>query len=179
MTIIFNKYTMWLGRKVATNETSHYIFLLEELNKVEYYFIHPLDQARVIDALELRKQFATEDGSNAIYDVMPGSCTALELLVAMAERADYTLYNTADGSRTGQFFWLFVENLGLLYLSDDNWSFEAANFIRVTVNKWFDRRFNPNGYGSPWPIPTTRVDLTTVSFWDAMQWYLSENEEVL
>ena len=170
---------MWLAHRVATSESTNYIFLLGELNKIEYYFIEPMDQSRVADALALRREFADEDGSNAIYDVMPGSCTALELLIALSERADYVLYITNEGHRTAQFFWLFVKNLGLMCLTDDAWTFEASNFIRVTINKWFDRRFNANGYGSPWPIPNTRVDLTTVPFWDAMQWYLADNEEVL
>lgn len=176
---MFNKYTMWLVQRINAPDSQSHIFLLEELNKIEYYFIDNLDRARVTDALGLRHEFAELEGSNAIYDVMPGSCTALELLISMSERADYVMYETNTGSRTAQWFWLFIKNLGLLYLTDDAWSFEASNFIRVTINKWFDRRFNPNGYGSPWPIPNTKVDLTTVSFWDAMQWYLADNEEVL
>ena len=170
---------MWLANKVATSDSNNYIFLLGELNKIEYYFIDPMDQSRVTDALSLRQQFVNETGHNDICEVMPGSCTALELLVSLSERADYTLYITNEGHRTAQFFWLFIKNLGLQCLTDDTWTFEASNFIRVTINKWFDRRFCANGYGSPWPIPNSRADLTTVPFWDAMQWYLADNEEVL
>ena len=170
---------MWLSNRVRTEHSHEYIFLLSELNKIEYYFVEPLDKNQVFYALQLRDEFMKEEGSDEIKAIMPGSCTALELLVSMAEAADFTLYDYATGNRPEQFFWQFVHNLGLSYLTNANWSFEAPNFIFSTITKWFDRRFNPNGYGSPWPNPKTRVDLTTVPMWDAMQWYLADNEEVL
>ena len=176
---IFNRYTMWLSQRVATAKSPDYVFLLTELNKIEYYFIEPTDKNRVAYALDLRREFAQLEGSNVVYDVMPGSCTALELLVYMAEAADFTLHDDRMGPRPEQFFWTFIDNLGLSYLTNSNWSFEASNFIFSTINKWFDRRYNPNGHGSPWPILNTRVDLTSVPMWDQMQWWLAENEEVL
>jgi len=176
---VLNNYTLWLTSKIDNGSVNNYIFLLTELNKIEYYFIDPLDASRVRDAISYRDEFARLNGNNDIYGIMPGSCTALELLVSMSERADFTMYDTNLGKRTPQWFWLFIKNLGLDYLSNDNWSFEAPNFIHITINKWFDRRFSPNGIGSPFPILDTKADLTTVSFWDAMQWYLANNSEVL
>ena len=170
---------MWLSNRVRTEHSYDYVFLLSELNKIEYYFVNPMDQNRIFYALQLREQFADEEGSKEIYNVMPGSCTALEILVSMAEAADFTLHDYDTGDRTSQFFWEFIHNLGLSYLTNSAWSFDAPNFIFSVVTKWFDRRFGPNGYGSPWPNPKTRVDMTTVSMWDAMQWWLADNEEVL
>lgn len=170
---------MWLSQLVNTEHSYDYVFLLSELNKIEYYFVEPMDSDRVYYALKLRDEFSEIEGSRDIYDVMPGSCTALELLVSMAKDAEFTLCDFDAGSRTSQFFWQFIHNLGLSYLTNANWSFDAANFIYSTVTKWFDRRFGPNGTGSPWPIPNTRVDLTTVPMWDMFQWWLADNEEVL
>ena len=179
MITIFTKYTMWLSNRVRTEHSYEYMFLLSELNKIEYYFVNAMDEDRVKWALLLRDQFAKEEGTNDIYNVMPGSCTALELLISMAEAADFTLYDNEEGRRPEQFFWIFIHNLGLSYLTDAAWSFDATNFIFSVITKWFDRRFSPNGTGTPWPNNKTRADLTNVPMWDAMQWWLADNEEVL
>lgn len=155
------------------------MFLALELNKIEFYYTEPTDKNRAIDGLELRKEFIETYGNDELNDILPGLCTALELLVAMSMQADFTMFDTEVGPRPGQWFWLFIKNLGLDYLTDDVWTFEAKNFVFATITKWFDKRYSPQGVGSPWPNPFARTDLTKVPMWDCMQWYLADNVDVL
>ncbi len=172
-------YTSFLMNKVATPDSSRYLCLLTELNKIEFHYIMETDKNRSLEALKFRNEFVSLTNSQAIYAIMPGPATVLEVLIAMAERADDVMYDPAVGKRPSQWFWLFIHNLGLDYLVDANWTFDANNYIFVTVTKWMDRRFTPDGIGTPYPIPGCRANLQEVPIWDAMNWYLADNFETM
>ena len=157
------------------SEHGHYTLLLNELNKIEFYFTVPTDKNRSIEGLQLRTDFANQMNDGTIFKILPGNCTALELLVSMAYRADDIMYDMATGPRPDQWFWLFIKNLGLDYLIDEAWSFDASNFVFVTISKWFDRRYSPKGIGSPYPNQHSRTDLSQVPIWDGLSWYLADN----
>jgi hypothetical protein len=124
------------------------------------------DRNRAVDGHTVRNEYIEEFGED-ILEELPMASTVLEVLVAMADKADWTI-------RSSPYTWFitFLENLGLDVFDDYKWSADAEAFTVATVHKWLDRRFSPNGNGSP--FRSSKHDLTKVSMWDAMQWYLAD-----
>lgn len=159
------QYTRWLINHLGA-ETCKYIFLCSFLNGIEFYYLMPDDKNRVGDARELRNEYIDEFGDD-ILDDLPATVTVLEVLVSLSEKADWVIQNSPYG-----WFLTFLENLGLDFLEDIRWSSDGEAYTASIIHKWLDRRFSPNGSGSP--FRSSKYDLTTVSMWDAMQWWLAD-----
>lgn len=159
------QYTRWLLSYLGAKECN-YIFLASCLNSIEFYYTNENDKNRVGDAKELREKYIDSYGEE-IIDNMPAAVTALEVLASLAIRADWVIRETPY-----TWFLIFIENLGMDFLTDTAWTNDGEAFVVATIHKWFDRRFSPNGSGSP--FRSSKYDLTNVSIWDAMQWYLAD-----
>ena len=159
------KYVKWL---ISTLETDScpYLPLCLCLNSLEFYWIKSDDRNRAADAKQLREDYISEFGDD-ILDSLPVSSTVLEVLVALSHRA-----NGIINESPYTWFVLFLKNLGLDFLTNDNWSDEGHSFVISVVHKWLDRRFSPNGSGSP--FRSAKYDITTTSMWDSLQWYLAD-----
>lgn len=168
------EYTGWLEGLITDNGYKEYRYLLEKLNQIEAYFILDKDINRQTNALELRNDYIRATGDYDILSVLPGSCTVLELLISMAFEADDVMFDNDIGSRPNQWFWLFIQNLGLDICTDDRF-FSMESQITNIITRWLDRRFSRNGDGSPWPRPRTQSDLRDIEMWYHMNWYLADN----
>lgn len=158
---------------------SRYQHLLSFLFNMEFYWFdeNETDESRSEDGKRLREEFLIENDLEPI-DIFQGPCRVLEMLVALARRAEFTLYDPWKGDRTYKWFWIFMKNLGLDYLTDDNCTSEAENYVRMVVTRWLDRQFDSDGNKSPFPIKKRHEDMRKVDIWYQMQWYLAENFEV-
>lgn len=159
------QYTRWLINRLRAFQCP-YIFLCSYLNDIEFYYTMSDDQNRVGDARAIRDKYIDDYGED-ILDYLPAMPTVLEVLVGLAEKADWVIQDTPYG-----WFVTFLKNLGLDFLEDSQWSTDGEAFTLATIHKWLDRRFSPNGSGSP--FRSSKFDLTQVSMWDAMQWYLAD-----
>lgn len=159
------EYVRWVLRDLGATH-SPFIFLCCCLNGIEFYYTNPDDKNRVGDARTLRNEYIDECGDD-ILEVLPAASTVFEVLATMAKKADWTIKSTP-------YEWLriFLENLGLDFLNDSEWDENGELFAISTIHKWLDRRFLPNGSGSP--FRSTEHDLTQVSMWDSLQWYLAD-----
>jgi hypothetical protein len=124
------------------------------------------DQNRVGDARSIRDDYIDEYGED-ILDYLPAMPTVLEVLVGLSEKADLVIQDSPYG-----WFVTFLKNLGLDFLEDSQWSTDGEAFTAAIIHKWLDRQFSRNGSGSP--FRSSKYDLTKVSMWDAMQWYLAD-----
>ena len=159
------EYTRWLLSYIGAKE-SKYIFLSDILNSIEFYWSIDNDRNRMVDARELRDEYISNYGDD-VLDELPAAVTVLEVLVALAIRADMVIRETP-------YTWLmiFYENLGFDFLVDTNITSDDVQFVKSAVRKWLDRRFSPNGSGSP--FRSSKHDVSKISMWDAMQWYLAD-----
>lgn len=159
------QYTRWILSYLGAKECN-YIFLASCLNSIEFYHTNRNDKNRVEDAKELRDKYIEAYGED-ILNSIPAAVTSLEVLASMAIRADWVIRETPY-----TWFVIFIKNLGMDFLTDSQWSNDGESFVIATIHKWLDRRFSPNGSGSP--FRSNKYDVTTLSMWDAMQWYLAD-----
>lgn len=158
---------------------SKYSNLLSFLFNMEFYWFdeHETDESRAIDGKRLREQFMAENDITPDL-ILQGPCRVLEMLVALAQRAEFTMYDPWKGDRTYKWFWIFMRNLGLDYLIDDNCTGDAETYVHMVITRWLDRRFDSNGNKSPFPIKSRHEDMRKVDIWYQLQWWLSENYDI-
>lgn len=168
---IINDYFEWLYSMVCDKPNMHYRRLLMHLHNVEFTYFVGNDDNRAEDGMDLRDLFAYDRNYRDVELALDDPCSVLEMLVALAHRCEEHIMEDLDiGDRTGQWFWLMIENMGLLDMDDDNYDEEVVDdAIRVLLN----REFEPDGARGIFSIPNCKYDLREVEFWFHLCWYLN------
>lgn len=168
-----NEYFDWLyfyvcKGKVHDNLSYRKLFML--LHDTEFTFLIRNDINRAKDGVDLRYRFATMMGYENSIDILDGPCSVLEMMVALAIRCEETIMdNTGYGDRTGQWFWSMMSNLGIKFMTDDN--FDEV-YVKEKINTFLDRRYSPNGKGGLFYIEGCTDDLRVLEIWTQLCWYL-------
>lgn len=132
-----------------------------------------------MDGIDLREEFLDRHPSLP-YDRnwMDLDCSMLEMLIALATRADF---HTDDGlidGGVGGWFWKLMDNVRLSRYTDrvcNERGLEEIDRILETIN---DRTYNSNGRGGLFPLRRPREDQTKVELWYQLSAYLLENRYV-
>ena len=138
----------------------------------------PNDDNRVEEGIELRYKFADEKNVQLLEDDLSGSCTLLEMLIALADRMDFILFDPSKGNRRWLWFWLFIDNLKLQkYANDDEKGVisRKKRFNRIVINKFLKREYLPNGKGGLFPLDNPSSDQREVEIWYQLMEYINEN----
>lgn len=164
MTIAEHKYFEWLCHFVYDDRfDTRYDKLLELLYGIDFVWTNNLDENRAIDGLDLRDEYGI---------MLNKGCSLLEMLIGFCLRVENQItQNTELGDRTGEWFWIMINNMMLGNQSDDN--FDASYCIN-RANILMRRSFSPNGEGGLFVLKNPRKDLRQVDFWYHFMWYLSE-----
>ncbi len=170
-----NNYFEWLYSYVCegrANDNVSYRRLFELLHDIEFQFYIARDVNRARDGVDLRYRFAiNKKDEKEIMDILDGPCSVLEMMIALAIRAETIMDDTRYGDRTAQWFWDMLSNLGLSYMTDNRFDKEIV-FRRVY--DFMERRYNPDGKGGLFYIPNCRDDLRDVEIWSQLCWYLEK-----
>ena len=157
-------YFNWLYAKVARvqNPTPSltYYTLLRELHSTEFVWLVPGDDNRAEDGVGVRREFYHYLHTK-IDDEQPWfylDCSVLEMLIAFSRRA---AFQTDISDR--DWFWRFLENLGLseLYDSRNDTQQIASEVINTFVWRLYDRK----GNGGLFPLSHTNNDQRRVEVW--------------
>lgn len=183
---VVNGYFEWLMSLIAFDgeeayEPSEYRELLDILLATEFYWSLELDGNRAYDGLHLRALYSDDyprDGRR-LARVMPEQCSVLEMLIALARRCENEImYDPDFGDRTGLWFWIMVENLGLtafpdrVFRKNRRW---ASKCVCDVVETFLDRGYEADGTGSIFSIRGFQSDMRETELWYQMQYYLNEN----
>lgn len=171
-------YFRWLIGLIGNDYIEgNYQRLLNKLYRTDYIWELDYDRNRAADGLFLRKLFLKETGFPAETDVQNRCCSMLEMLVALARKAeDDIMYNPDFGDRTGYWFWIMIQNLGL-DIYDDSYYFEAE--VDRILDVFVHHRYAKNGTsGGAFPVRTKEKDLRKTDLWWQMNSYLEENYPV-
>lgn len=143
------------------------------LHDVDFEWLIDMDENRAQDGIDLRDRFIRECGYHEEDEVyLEKPCSVLEMMVALAIRAEQTIMDDPDaGNRTGQWFWEMITSLGLGRMDDLN--FNRAKAMR-TIDRFLDRKYEPNGKGGLFTMPDCERDLRDVDIWYQINWYLNE-----
>lgn len=187
-----NPYLHWIakhtGLKVSEMKKRETLFNI--LLKTEYIYDSrhiSLDINRIYDGLKLRTLYMEEMDADYIEGLPSDGDMAvgvLEVLAALSCRIDDEyLY---DGQKhSGWLLWKMLDNLNLLNCDD----FSLANrepkqkdryrtgysYIKDILDYWMNRNFEPDGYGSPFPLKNPLRNQKNVQLWDQAIAYVGEH----
>lgn len=170
---VINEYFEWLYNYVCkgrTHENISYKKLFMHLHKTEFIFSIPNDINRARDGVDLRYRFAVAKDDESLIDILDGPCSVLEMMVALAIRAEETIMdNTMYGDRTGQWFWSMTQNLGIGLMTDDIYD---RDIVDEKLDTFLYRRYEPDGKGGLFRIRNCEDDLREMEIWIQLCWYL-------
>lgn len=173
MTKLRQEYFEWMYRTVCDGrfaKENSYRELLTYLDSVDYFWIIPDDSNRAADGEEgLRWRFLYESNIDYPTDELDGTCSVLEMILALAYRCEEIMDDASIGDRTVQWFWNMINNLGLGGMTDRRFD---LIYVEETVDRFLNRGFEPDGHGSLFVVRNCDVDLRDVKMWTCMLWYL-------
>lgn len=152
-------YFEWLCSLVCTDDT--YVELLKILDSYDYIWHLVLDENRAKGGLQLRYKFAREAGIYS-YDVRTGSCTVLEMIIALSE----LMSDQIDGSELSECFWMIIDNLKLRNIDDNGANMIIINFLNNNYS---------NYRGAMFPLRNYRGDIRGLDLYSQMNAWLEEN----
>jgi hypothetical protein len=172
-------YFDWLYQKIEERESSGLEDFISDLHSCAFVCLIPNDDNRAEDGLQLRNRFADELNFDLADDVLSGPCTVLEMLIALANRMDFILFDHNKGNRTTMWFWLFIDNLKLKkYNSNDEDAIRKKQLNKIIIKKFVRRDYHQTGKGGLFPINSPASDQRNVEIWYQMMDYISENYDI-
>jgi hypothetical protein len=171
-------YFKWLYSQIEKERLANVEGFIFDLHSYPFVCRVPNDDNRVEEGIELRYKFADEKNVQLLEDDLSGSCTLLEMLIALADRMDFILFDPSKGNRRWLWFWLFIDNLKLQkYANDDEKGVisRKKRFNRIVINKFLKREYLPNGKGGLFPLDNPSSDQREVEIWYQLMEYINEN----
>jgi len=169
-------YFKWMYDLVISGQKS-YKRLLKVLYDTEFYYRIPMDGNRYEDGIDLRYRFGYEHNLKDIeivttIDTKP--CSVLEMMVALAIRCEEHIMDDPDiGDRTGKWFMVMINSLGLAGMTDDNFD---KNYISDVLDRFLEGKYDRNGKGGLFIIKSRKHDMRKSEIWYQLMWYLNEEE---
>lgn len=161
-----DRYFEWLVDIIKHNglEKNHH-YVLQALYDKPFRWSVANDDNREADGERLRDRFG--------WDGNFKGCSVLEMMVALAERIEHDITGEpGNEDKTYYWFWLMVDNLGLLDYDDDRFNSSDVDYI---LENFLDRRYFSNGTGGLFPLKITSKDQRKVEIWFQMCAFLDEN----
>lgn len=112
-------------------KADQYSVLLEHLYYYDFVWLKniPLDENRAKDGLQLRSNYKAflpvEEYDLYTRTFIGRECSILEMFVAFAEKLTYIV----SSMKVQEYFWLFIDNLGLNWATNNNMNFQLVNAI--------------------------------------------------
>jgi len=167
---IRKSYFYWL-KNLVDHKGSDREDLISWLHEKNFRWFLPNDDNREKDGIDLREEFSRMSNRREFNQYLNGPCTMLEMLIALAKRLNYTLYDPLYGDELDRWFWSMVENLGLSF----DLRGEGLRKNEMILDRLLDRTYLYNGRGGLFPLMSSRGDQRTVEIWYQMQYWIKEN----
>lgn len=170
-------YFSWLCTQtqapVAANRKRTYWSLLGQLHTKSFRWFVGNDENRNEDGVLLREEYRDTFDLEEEPDQPDFPASILEVFIALSRRVAYESYGTP-----AEWFWLFIENLGLKQYVDAGYTPHAAEAVDIALEIFLDRRYNRDGVGGIFPLNSTRIDQRKTEIWYQSQQYLLESNAV-
>ena len=146
-----------------------YRSLLETLLDIPFRVIHPMDENRFKDGLELRESYFKYYDFD-VEDISP-QCTVLEALIALAYRMEKDIMAPMNGEfNCFRWFWGFIEALELDEFDENDYD---EGWIRRIIDRFLDRDYDEKG--GIFPLHFCKEPPADMELWDQMNQFLCEN----
>ncbi len=173
---LIKKYFEWMYQLVCRNvKRVSYKKLFCQLYDTPFYYSIAMDGNRAEDGVDLRYRFGyendIEDSAIASY-LDDKECSVLEMMVALSIRCEEHIMDDPDiGDRTGKWFLIMVENLGLKKMTDEYFN---EGYVAQVLNRFLNRDYERNGEGGLFMVRHSNIDMRSVEIWYQAMWYLDE-----
>ena len=160
-------YFEWLCDRIDCRGRKNYGSILRYLYSTLFYSLIPNDDNRGLDGLNLRGLFEVETDTILTSDDMTAPCNLLEMLIALAERMAFIIFDPGRDSEPNivSCFWQLIFNLGLKPLGKQN---------EQLVSDFLERNYTPSGDGGLFPLGGAREDQQHIEVWYQMMAYIEE-----
>lgn len=166
-------YFDWLcGLVRAEKQTLHWYEILWVLANYDFEVVHPMDQNRADDALDLRCEYW--DGRAICLAVCQEPASVLEVLIALARRGERDIMHDPDlGDRSPKWFWIMMRNLGLDKYAYRGCMRDARNRLEINriLSKFVERRYDKDGNGSIFRATNFSVNMRKEELWRQMNYF--------
>ena len=173
-------YLEWLYDQVAAagnpNPDRSYWTLVRHLYVRQFTWSVPNDDNRAEDGRYLRHEFLDvtgyilDDVGQMWFDL---ECSMLEMLIALSRRAAFQ-----SGKESGDWFWHFMDNLGLRYMTDKNFGLAEEREVEEVLDRVINRTYSADGNGGLFPLHRPQEDQREVELWYQMMLYLMSGRGV-
>lgn len=164
---VVNDYFCWLVEIISNGSEQSYSMLLKQLFDTSFVYSLDRDANRAHDGLDLRDRYSYEVGMD--LDIS-GPCSVLEMMVALSIRCETdVMYNPVAGDRTSIWFWLMIENLGLIDMR--NRVYDHAK-VRTVLMNFINRQYETDGKGGLFYVPGIK-GMQNEEIWYQMNTFLN------
>lgn len=169
-------YFLWLCSIVNANDNDKkYFELLRYMYDLEFSDhmakLVGNDINRILDGMDLRKDFA-QDSLYENYSCLEGPCSLLEMMIALS----YRIFKDLGGPSGSDWFWIMIDNLGLLDCTDDVFfELDIQKKIDMATKSLLRRTYRKDGSGGLFPLMCPSTDQRITEIWYQMQAYYLEN----
>lgn len=174
---IQDAYFRWLYGLVyeiwEIDSPQSYTVLSALMHQVPFTSLVPYDDNRIAEAAGLRNNFQEYAGSMGpmeVADLMGPDASVFEVLIALADQADFMVPLTRK-----TWFHIFVENLNLDKYTDAYCRHRSTWPVERAINTFNNRNYRPNGRGGIFPLRKPEHDQREVELWYQMGAYMKEN----
>ena len=184
-------YLRWLMVQCQINADGPdgYLHLCEILQGTYFVSLVEFDENRADEGRHLRNEWADTDGDiHELEDeLIPYTCTMLELLLVMARRMAYEMmdsqFEAETVSRNDRIRKAaeMLENAGLAYFRNDIFEAEpqySERQIKAILGSIVYRRYDQKGNGGFFPCENPRTDQRSTELLIQMNNYLEENYDI-
>lgn len=177
--LVESEYLRWLCEIIAVDKMpSEYWQLTKLLHEISFEWDILQDENRCQDGARLRSQFREETGNEHKEDFSE-PCTVLEVMVSLAMRMEFQLWQLGAHDRTADRFWELIDNLGLMRFDDEEYFLsQGKSYITNVIQDMMDRNYQRNGTGGLFPLKRSRKDQRKTELWYQMMEYLMENYDI-
>lgn len=168
-------YFRWLLEKLNPKKVKEYSSLLMELFEETFTEnpLAPMDVNRARDGVALRKHYINSCpflGDGSLEALKYDECSWLEMFLGLAGRIDDQLmFDMNVGNRTDEWFWLIIEQTGLIDMYGRQFNRQKVHNI---LDKLGRREYDNDGKNG---VFRCKRDVRNVEIWYQMMEFFNEN----
>lgn len=170
---LWDNYLKYLIYEYGLDHFPQYGKLFDILHHMEFVWFIDRDDNREDDGVRLRDDYKIPYELLEYEDeFMDHWCSVLEMLIALAVRVEDEFIGDPNDEHPESFILEMLNNLELCIYK--GYGYRKEDVIKI-VDRWLNRRFKKDGYGSPFPVKYDPRDQRKMEIWDQMNSYISEN----